>query len=228
MDVRSKRVIVTGSEGLLGKSVSNSLSSEGWEVVPCDLTLGHDLQDENFVRAFFNKERAEALVNLFALNDHVSPSDPSNTFMDVSLSKIEEFLQVNVVALFSVCREFMRNSNEGRVVNATSIYASRSPRRELYNGREKHIGYGLSKAAVASLTKQLAVLSAPNFLVNAIVPGGVEFDQGTEFVNRYAQMVPMGRMARPTEFSDLIAYLISDKNTYMTGSLIVADGGFLA
>jgi len=228
MASEAPRVIITGSEGLIGRQLSESLSKSGWHVIPCDLTLGHDLLDENFVKGFFAKESAAALVNLFALNDHYSEDGTSANFLTSSLGNLEHYLTVNVVALFSVCREFIRSRNHGKIVNFSSIYSSRSPRRGLYNGGEKNIGYGISKAAGDSLTKQLAVLAAPNFLVNAISPGGVEHEQGTDFQERYARLVPIGRMAHPNDFSDLVRFLIGPGNTYLTGSIVVADGGFLA
>ena len=75
------KIIITGSEGLLGKEITTYLKKEH-EVTRLDLVLGHDLTDENFVKNWFSKNKADCLVNCFAMNDHVeegktsSPSDP--------------------------------------------------------------------------------------------------------------------------------------------------------
>ena len=64
------KIIITGSEGLLGKEITTYLKKEH-EVIGLDLVLGHDLTDENFVKNWFSKNKADCLVNCFAMNDHV-------------------------------------------------------------------------------------------------------------------------------------------------------------
>ena len=64
------KIVITGSEGLLGKEISKYLEKTN-KVLRLDLTLGHNLTDENFVKKWFKQNKADALVNCFALNDHV-------------------------------------------------------------------------------------------------------------------------------------------------------------
>ncbi len=80
-----RKVIITGSEGLIGKSVKSFFANEGYKVVCCDISLGHDLTDESFVRDFFSNNRSDYLLNLFAFNDHVSSSNKSINLFDISL-----------------------------------------------------------------------------------------------------------------------------------------------
>ena len=62
----NKKIIITGSEGLLGSEISRYLESLGNTIIRCDLQLGHDLTDESFVKKFFQENKADSLVNLYA------------------------------------------------------------------------------------------------------------------------------------------------------------------
>jgi NAD(P)-dependent dehydrogenase (short-subunit alcohol dehydrogenase family) len=147
---------------------------------------------------------------------------------NVGLESIQEFLATNVLALFSVCREFARQPESRGIVNFSSTYGLVSPLPSLYERGEKHIGYSISKGAVIQLTRHLAVHLAPRVRVNCVVPGGVEHTQDEKFKSRYSEHVPLGRMMRPDELNGLIAFLCSDESTYVTGSIITVDGGWTA
>ena len=222
-----RKIIITGSEGLIGKEVSRYFSEKACEVIKLDLCLGNDLNDEIFVQEFFKENKADYLINLFALNDHVDSDKKTDNLFDISLSSFEDYLKVNITSLFSVCREFARNNKEGSIVNFSSTYGLTSPLPHLYVGEnQKHIGYGVSKAAVVQLTKHLAIHLAPNFRVNCVAPGGVKSKQDDKFVESYSKNTPMGRMMEVSELNGLLDYLCSDKSSYMTGETISIDGGW--
>ena len=222
-----QRVILTGARGLIGASMSEFLQGNGWQVLELDLALGHDLSDEGFVREWFAAHRAGALVNLFALNHHVSPGALPASYLDIDLLEMGRYLETNVTTLFSVCREYVRNNESGSVVNFSSIYGIRAPRRDLYEGGEKHVGYGVSKAAVISLTQHLAILAAPRVRFNCIVPGGIQAEQGGSFIDGYNSRTLLNRMATPADLFPIVELLLSDRGAYMTGSVIHVDGGWL-
>ena len=67
---KNLRIIITGSEGLLGSEISKHLAKNN-KVLNLDLILGHDLTNENFVKKWFKQNKADCLINCFALNDHV-------------------------------------------------------------------------------------------------------------------------------------------------------------
>jgi len=73
------KIIITGSEGLIGKQLTNYLSRTN-NVLKLDLVLGHDLTDESFVKTWFKKNKANCLINCFALNDHVDNKRGKQTF----------------------------------------------------------------------------------------------------------------------------------------------------
>lgn len=219
------KIIITGSEGLLGTEISNYLQQKN-EVMKLDLSLGHDLNDENFVRKWFAENKADCLVNCFALNDHVEKGQVRGTLFDFTLESFKKFLDVNLTSLFSVCREFARNNSSGAIVNFSATTGIVSARPDLYNGGHKHPAYSISKAGVINLTKYLATHFAPKIRVNCIAPGGVEFDQDEKFKTAYSSLTPMKRMMKKNELNKLVEFLCSDDSSYITGSTIIVDGGW--
>jgi NAD(P)-dependent dehydrogenase (short-subunit alcohol dehydrogenase family) len=222
------KFVVTGSEGLVGKSVVSYLMKNGHEVEALDLSLGHDLTNEIFVNEWFRDHRAEALVNLFALNQHISELPLLENYQQIELEEFDMFLQVNVTALFSVCRKFILYNSNARILNFSSVYGVVTPQPSLYEGGHKHVAYGVSKAAVISLSRYLAVHAGQSVRVNCIVLGGLESEQSTDFVERYSKRTPLLRMGQPEEIGPVVEFLLSPANTYMTGSVISIDGGWTA
>lgn len=219
------RIIITGSEGLLGKEISKYLKKNN-TILRLDLELGDDLTDELFVKKWFKKNKADALVNCFALNDHVAKNQKRGTLFDITLESFSKFMDVNLVALFSVCREYARNNKKGSIVNFSASTGIVSARPDLYDGAHKHIGYSISKAGVINMTKFLSTHLAPNIRVNCVAPGGVEYDQDKKFIKKYADLTPLKRMMKKDELNGLIEYLVSTKSSYVTGATFVIDGGW--
>jgi NAD(P)-dependent dehydrogenase (short-subunit alcohol dehydrogenase family) len=221
------KIIITGAKGILGKQIYNDLQSQGMELIELDLALGHNLTDEKFVSETMRHTKADVLINCFAINDHISQSRKSTSFLDFPIEKFKSTMEVNVVALFSVCREFIRFNDGGIIINFSSIYGFKSPRPSFYGGQDKDPAYGPSKAAVSNLTKYLA-LHAPKFRINCVVPGGVENNQDDEFKIKYCKDLPTGRLMKRSEISGIIRFLISDDSSYCTGSDFFIDGGWNA
>ncbi|MGI0073232.1 MAG: SDR family oxidoreductase [Nitrosotalea sp.] len=219
------KIIITGSEGLLGSELSRYLKKNN-DILKLDLALGHDLTDETFVKKWFKENKADSLVNCFALNDHVDKTRKRATLFDVSLDSFSKFLDVNLTALFSVCREYARNNKKGTIVNFSASTGIVSARPDLYNGAHKHMGYSVSKAGVINLTKFLATHLAPNIRVNCVAPGGVEHNQDKEFIKKYSVLTPLQRMMKKDELNGIIEYLCSEKSSYVTGATFVVDGGW--
>ncbi len=219
------KIIITGSEGLLGKEISKFLENEN-KVIRLDLALGHDLTDEKFVKEYFKKNKADCLVNCFALNDHVDNKRKKNTLFNITLDSFSKFLEVNLTALFSVCREFARNNNTGSIVNFSASTGLVSARPDLYNGSHKHIAYSISKAGVINLTKFLSTHLAPKIRVNCIAPGGVEHNQDKNFIKKYSAHTPMKRMMKKDELNNMVEFLCKPSSSYVTGATFVVDGGW--
>ena len=225
MYAKNLRIIITGSEGLIGKQLKNFLQ-ENNEIIVLDLSLGHDLSDENFVKKWFSENKADCIINCFALNDHVENNQKRPTLFDISLDSFSNFLHVNLTSLFSVCREFARNNPSGSIINFSASTGIVSARPDLYDGGHKHIAYSISKAGVINLTKFLAVHLAPSIRVNCLAPGGIENSQSEDFIKSYSKLTPLDRMMKPTELNGIVDFLCSSYSSYVTGATYVVDGGW--
>lgn len=222
------KVIVTGSKGVLGKELVKNLKGlDNCKILQLDYLLGNDLTNEIEVKEFFSNNQADALINCFVLNDHIHEGRKTFSFLDYPLESFSKTLNVNVTALFSVCREFIKNNDTGKIINFSSIYAYRSPRPSFYENNSKDPAYGPSKAAVTNLTKYLAV-HASNFNINCIVPGGVENNQPESFKKKYSKDLPIPRLMSKSEIFGIVKYLLSEESSYCTGSEFFIDGGWNA
>ena len=225
--MKKTKIIITGSQGLIGSELTKFFKkNKKYQILELDLSLGHDLTDEKFVKSWFRKNQGDYLINLFAMNNHIDPKIKRSTLFNISLGSFREFLEVNITALFSVCREFAKNKEAKSIINFASIYGVVSPLPHIYGKGEKHIGYSTSKGAVIQLSRHLATHLAPRVRVNCIVPGGVEYKQSRQFKRDYCKYTPMKRMMKRSEFNKLLEYLCSENSSYITGSVITIDGGW--
>ena len=153
---------------------------------------------------------------------------------EVSADEFDATLHVNITSAFVLAREAVRVMREGgSVIMFASMYGLVSPDPRIYVPPMKPnpIEYGVAKAAIVYMVKYLAVPWAPrNIRVNAIAPGAfpnpkVQKDH-PDFIGRLAEKVPLGRIGRQDELADIIAFLASDKASYMTGQTLVVDGGW--
>jgi NAD(P)-dependent dehydrogenase (short-subunit alcohol dehydrogenase family) len=221
-------VVVTGSEGLIGRQLCEFFDSKGYNYAKLDLLLGHDLNDESFVLNWFKNNQSKSLVNLHGVNDAVVEKYNETNFRNISINEFNNIMNINVGSLFLVSREFINSNSKGVILNISSIYGVVSPRPEIYGGGEKNIAYGVSKAAVIQLTRHLAAHAAPNFRINCIVLGGLKANQNKKFIEDYSMNNPLKRMGEVYEVIPLIEYMISDKSSFMTGSAVTLDGGWTA
>ena len=92
-----KKIIVTGSEGLIGTEICKYFEKNNHKIYRLDLQLGHDLNDEEFVKSWFKKNHAKYLVNCFALNDAVKSDRKKGTLFDSPLEYFSKYLNINFV-----------------------------------------------------------------------------------------------------------------------------------
>ena len=142
----------------------------------------------------------------------------------------DEFLriqQVNVFAPMALCQAAIPSmllSGWGRIVNISSAWSKK--------GKEQRAPYSSSKFAIDGLTLSLAIEYAKSgILANCVAPGFVDTEMtrrilGDAGIEKILQNVPIGRLAQPAEIAEVVLWLASPHNTYITGQNIAVDGGF--
>lgn len=161
-------------------------------------------------------------INLLVNNAAVNKADNFATTTDKSWDWV---VDTNVNSLFAVTKPFykqMIRAREGHILNITSVGAIRS--------LPTSVHYATSKAAMIGFTKCLS-REAANFgvTVNAIAAGIFDTDLAHTLPERLLQMhefwVSKGRLGKPTELAEVAAFLVSDRNNFMNGEIVIVDGG---
>lgn len=224
--------LVTGAAGGLGRAISGVLAAEGYGVVGVDLnpfalpgsvqTCACDLTDFPAVRDLLDRVVSQfgapaVLVNNAAFYQFAP-------FYELSMDQVAKTLAVNVAAPLYLCQQValaMRDNGGGSIVNIASIAGRRG---------SSQVDYGASKAAVINMTMTLArVLAADGVRINAVAPALVDAGMGprTEPHVREAFLAqtPMKRAATAEEVANVVAFLASDKASYVTGETIDVHGG---
>jgi NAD(P)-dependent dehydrogenase (short-subunit alcohol dehydrogenase family) len=245
--------VVTGAAGRLGRVWAAALGGAGAQVVGIDVQpaaedpgFGLEIADiterESLAAAAARIEHEAGPIDILVNNAGIDqPPDAAATTYeveDIPLADFRATLDVNLVGTFNATQAIgasMRDRGRGSIINIGSLYASRAPDPRLYDHLEvdppflKPAAYGASKAGVVSLTAYFALLWGPRGVrVNALSPGGVAGGQDPEFVRKYCERVPLGRMAEPEDLTGPLLFLASSTSRYVTGQEIRVDGGFTA
>jgi NAD(P)-dependent dehydrogenase (short-subunit alcohol dehydrogenase family) len=227
------RALVTGGGSGIGAAVARRLAADGFEVVVSDASLeaagelgaealGLDVRDEQQVAPAMAD--VDVLINVAGIG---STTNAPETPLDVW----ENVFAVNARGTFLCCKHAipgMIARGGGSIVNVASVAA--------LVGLRNRAAYSASKGAVVSLTRALAIDHVGDGIrVNAVCPGTVDspwvrrlVEESGESLDALRQRQPMGRLGTPDEIADSVAYLASDRAAFVTGSVLVIDGGLTA
>ena len=152
-------------------------------------------------------------------------SSTSRRSLDETLEAWNRLLAVNTTGVLlgmQAAIPAMKAAGGGSIINVASIFG--------VNASEGYAAYTASKAAIIALTKTAALEHAADRIrVNAICPGGVSTPMNeNEPEGGVVPLTPLGRRAQPSEISGAVAYLASDDASFVTGTELVIDGGYLA
>lgn len=249
----TKRVLITGATGVLGRAIGEHLVEHGWEVV----VTSRDPDRAQALAAVLvcNKGKVHGIdldltntASVQTLSDRLAESGLSVSHLvnnarlldglvveDDGVTSVEHFrteLEVDVIQPYRLTMALARHPDhalEG-VVNIGSQYGLVAPNPKLYDGTLMHspVQYGTAKAALHHLTRELAARLAPDIRVNCVAFGGFAGRTDESFETRYSGMVPAGRMLEPSEAGGPVAFLLDKSSSAVNGHILVADGGWTA
>jgi NAD(P)-dependent dehydrogenase (short-subunit alcohol dehydrogenase family) len=243
MNNERRVLILTGASRGIGHATVKRFSSAGWRVITCSRQpfpencpweagpedhLQIDLSDPNNVRAGIKeiRDRLEgAPISALINNAAISPKDGAGerlSTLTTNMDTWQHVFQVNFFAPIMLARGLLEElkAGQGSILNVTSIAGSRV---HPFAGT----AYATSKAALASLTREMAADFGPlGVRVNAIAPGEIKTEilsPNTE--DLLAPTIPMRRLGTPEEVAKTIYFLCTDQSSYVNGAEIHINGG---
>lgn len=220
--MKTLTALVTGASRGIGAAITMKMRNVGINVLTPSreqLDLSSNESIDQFLRT--TDVPIDILVNNAGINLIA-------TGLEVSDQNIEDTIQVNLVAPIRLIRGIvprMIQNRYGRIVNISTIWTLVS--------KPGRLTYSASKAGLNSITRTLAVeLASHNILVNSVAPGYTnteltKINNTKDQIEEIKKLIPLGRLAEPEEIAEVVYFLCSEANTYITGQVIFADGGFL-
>lgn len=243
-----RRALVTGAARGIGRAIADALAEAGAYVILADLdhtaeaaatelraagygaeAVALDVTDRAAVDVLAERVAEEGGLDILVNNAGIAISNhPAETMSDEVWSKV---MDVNLNGVFWCCRAFGRDmlaKGRGAIVNVGSMSAL------IVNRPQEQANYNASKAAVHHLTRSLAAeWGARGVRVNAVAPTYIETEMNQyvyddpEMYRHWIGGTPMARMGKPEEVASVALFLASDASSLMTGSIVLADGGYV-
>ena len=242
-----------GGSGLIGSSLIERVSLENYKIINLDILKKN--ADKNIIFKKFDctnlKNLEKKLLKIFEELGNpdclVNCSYPitndwiNNNFKNI---KIDSFLKNLNIHLGSYCwiskifaEKMIKHNISGKIVMLSSIYGTYlAQNSENYKNTamKENMTYPIIKSGISGATKQFAQYYGKNNIqVNSVCPGlikghvkGTRNKQDKKFLKRYLNKTSLKKICHPKEIADLINFLISDENTYITGQSVVIDGGY--
>ena len=203
------------------ESLVAQLREQGREVIAVQADVADSQAVENMVR---QAEHALGPITLLVNNAGISWQ---GLFQDTDDEIWDRILAVNLTGTRNAARAVlprMISEKTGCIINISSMWGLR--------GASCEVAYACSKAAVIALTRSLALEVAPSGIrVNCVAPGCIETDMvrvlGPETREMLVEETPLGRLGTPEDIAHAVAFLASEKASFLTGQVLSADGGFI-
>jgi len=233
--IADKKVFVTGATRGIGLAIAQAFKAKGSYVIgtgtkempqaveACDEYFACDFADLAQIEScaeFLGGARPDILINNAGINK-IAP------FAEIDPADFQRIQQINVFAPFRLCQAAvpsMKKRQWGRIINISSIWG--------IIGKEQRASYAASKFALDGMTLALASeLASDGILANCIAPGFTDTELtrqvlGQAGIDKLIATVPARRMASVDEIAQLVIWLSSPENSYISGQNIAIDGGF--
>ena len=245
MKLSGKIALVTGSSRGIGKATALQLAKEGCDVVVNyeksesqaakvvkeiqklgrkSIAIKCDVSNEKQVEQMIEKTVSEfRRIDILVNNAGIVFDVP---FFERTVEQWKRTLDVNLIGIFLTSKyaaKHMLKQKSGTIINISSTNG-------IHTYHPDSIDYSASKAGVINATKSMAMQFSPHIRVNAIAPGWIETEMNGKLPEDYVKSekakVLLKRFADPREIATVVAFLASDDASYMTGSVIVVDGGY--
>ncbi|MEY8321153.1 SDR family NAD(P)-dependent oxidoreductase [Lachnospiraceae bacterium 46-61] len=207
-----------------GKKIAEEIKKSGGNADVVYFNAEEEQTYTSMIQEVYNKEnRIDILVNNFGTTDVKQDLD----ILNGSTDKFFEIINNNLKSVYLPCKSIipiMEKNNSGSIINISSV-----------GGKFPDISrtaYGVSKAAINFLTKDIAVQYAhKNIRCNAIMPGFIATDasidnMSEEFLNMFLKTVPLGKAGQPDDIANAVLYFASDLSAFVTGETLSVSGGF--
>ena len=242
MRLQNKVAIVTGASRGIGRGIANEFLKQGAKVVYSDLAPAENLPAENaaFIACDVSdagqvnnliqqaKERFGRL-DILVNNAGIFAPKPA---LEITEEDWDKTININLKGEFLCAQRAakeMAKNNWGRIINISSIASG-----QVGVGIEWGAHYTASKGGIIGMTETLAIeLASLGINVNAIAPGAIDapmLQSGaeTEELKKYTERIPLKRIGKPEEVSAAVIFLASEEASYITGTTIYVDGGWLS
>lgn len=231
--------LVTGGTRGIGEAICTTLKDKGYTVVAN--YAGNDKAAEDFTArtgiptAKFDVSDFEGVQKAIAeVESTYGPVDVlinnagitrDGTMHRMTFEKWDAVIQTNLASCFNTCKaviEGMRERNFGRIINVGSVNGQA--------GQYGQVNYAAAKSGIHGFTKALALENAAKGItVNAIAPGYVDTDMvravPEDVLVKIIKTIPVGRLGRPEDIANSVAFLVDDESSFITGSTLSINGG---
>jgi NAD(P)-dependent dehydrogenase (short-subunit alcohol dehydrogenase family) len=238
-DLTGRVAVVTGAARGIGRATAELLHERGAQVVAWDRSdTVHELDDDDvavIVRDVSDEQTAHETISLaivrFGRLD-ILVNNAGRTLnklvTDTRVEEFDEIMSINARGNFLHAREAFNVMDKGSIVTVGSVSS--------IVAFETQVAYAASKGAIAQITRVLALEGAKRGIrANSVLPGVIDTDimqgvveNGREMLATFGHAHPIGRMGRPDEVAEVIAFLALDASSFMTGALVAVDGGWTA
>ena len=242
MSLENKVIVVTGGNGLLGKSFVKAINKAGGIPVIADINEKSEMDyayvklditsKKSIIKAIKHIDKKYGHIDGLINNAYPRNKNYGQLFENVDYEDFCDNLNMNLGGYFLTSQQFItyfQKQGYGNVINISSIYGVITPRFEIYNNTEMTtpIEYIAIKSALINLTKYMAkYFKGSNIRFNSVSLGGIFNNQPDSFIQGYNSYCLNKGMLDPKDINGVIIFLLSENSTFINGQNIIVDDGF--